>query len=56
MKVTWSDLSAIIAILAALVGFTLTRPGTAQQVAQAVYYIFTVIFFIVLFRRIWRRP
>ena len=35
MKLTWSDLIAIIAILSALVGFTFAGPGTARQVAQS---------------------
>ena len=56
MKLTWSDLVAIIAILSALVGFTFTGPGTARQVAQAVFYVFTVIYFVSLFKRFWRRP
>lgn len=56
MRLSWSDLVASIAILSALIGFTFTGPGTARQVAQAVFYIFTVIFFVSLFRRFWRRP
>jgi uncharacterized membrane protein YtjA (UPF0391 family) len=55
MKLTWSDLTATTAILAGLVGFTFAGPGNVQQSAQAVFYIFSVIFFITLFRRIWRR-
>jgi uncharacterized membrane protein YtjA (UPF0391 family) len=56
MRISWSDLAAIIAILSALAGFTFTGPGTARQVAQAVFYVFTVVFFVGLFRRFWRRP
>ena len=56
MKLSWSDLIALIAILSALAGFTFTGPGTARQVAQAVFYVFTVIYFVNLVRRVWRRP
>ncbi len=56
MRLSGSDLTATIAILAALAGFTFAGPGTAKQVAQAVFYIFTVVFFVTLFRRFWRRP
>jgi uncharacterized membrane protein YtjA (UPF0391 family) len=56
MSFSWTDLIALIAILSALVGFTFTGPGTAQQVAQAVFYAFTVIFFLILAKRIWHRP
>jgi uncharacterized membrane protein YtjA (UPF0391 family) len=56
MRYSWSDLTATIAILAALAGFTFTGPGTARQVAQAVFYIATVVFFVNLFRPFWRRP
>jgi uncharacterized membrane protein YtjA (UPF0391 family) len=56
MRLSWSDIAASIALLAALAGFTFTGPGTAKQVAQAVFYIFTVVFFVSLFRRVWRRP
>jgi uncharacterized membrane protein YtjA (UPF0391 family) len=56
MKLSWSDLTAIITILAALVGFTFAGPGNAQRIAQAVFYIFTVVFFITIVRRFWHRP
>lgn len=56
MRFSWSDVVASIAILSALAGFTFTGPGTAKQVAQAVFYISTVVFFVNLFRRFWRRP
>jgi uncharacterized membrane protein YtjA (UPF0391 family) len=56
MRFSWSDLTASIAILAALVGFTFAGTGTVKQVAQAVFYISTVVFFVNLFRRFWRRP
>jgi uncharacterized membrane protein YtjA (UPF0391 family) len=56
MRLSWSDLAAVITILAGLVGFTFAGPGNIQQIAQAVFYIFTVVFFITLFKRFWRRP
>jgi uncharacterized membrane protein YtjA (UPF0391 family) len=57
MKLFWSDLAAIITILAGLVGFTFAAPGNIQRIAQAVFYIFTVIFFATIVKRIWpRRP
>jgi uncharacterized membrane protein YtjA (UPF0391 family) len=56
MRLSWSDLVASIAILSALAGFTFTGPGTARQVAQAVFYISTVVFFASLVKRFWRRP
>jgi uncharacterized membrane protein YtjA (UPF0391 family) len=56
MKISWSELIALIAILSALAGFPFTGPGLAKQVAQAVFYIFTIIYFINLIKRFWRRP
>ena len=55
MKISWSEIAAIIAILASLVGFTFSGPGNIQQIAQGVFYLFTVIFFITLFKRLWPR-
>jgi len=56
MSFSWTDFVAFLAILAALAGFTFAPPGTARQVAQAVFYISTIVFFISLIMRIWRRP
>ncbi|MEJ2672738.1 MAG: hypothetical protein P8168_11180 [Deltaproteobacteria bacterium] len=56
MRLSGSDVAAIIAILAGLVGFTFAGPGNVQQIAQGVFYVFTVVFFVTIFKRFWRRP
>jgi uncharacterized membrane protein YtjA (UPF0391 family) len=52
---SWSDIVALIAIIAALVGFTLAGPGDVRTMAQAVFYICAVAFFIILIQRFRHR-
>jgi uncharacterized membrane protein YtjA (UPF0391 family) len=55
MQLSLSDLMAIITILAGLLGFTFAGPGDVKNIAQAVFYIGTIVFFILIFRRVWPR-
>ncbi len=47
---SWSEIFALIALIAALLGFT-GMLGDYTSLAQALYYIFSVIFIISLIQR-----
>jgi uncharacterized membrane protein YtjA (UPF0391 family) len=55
MKISWAELTALISIIAALVGFTAAGPGEVRGIAQAVFYVFAAGFFVLLFKRFWQR-
>ncbi len=47
----WTEITAVIAILAAFVGFVLDIQSIAK-IVQAIYYFFAILFFTVLFLRL----
>ena len=49
-----NEICAIIAILAAFVGFVLNIPSSAT-IVKIIYYVSSVIFFVTLFYLIFRR-
>jgi uncharacterized membrane protein YtjA (UPF0391 family) len=49
----WRDLIALIAILAALVGFTFAGPGNIRNISQGVFYLASVVFLMSLIQQ-WR--
>ncbi len=51
MHWTWSDLFAILTIIAGWIGFTFASPGNVQNISQASFYIFSVVYLVLLFRR-----
>ncbi len=52
MHWTWSDLFGLLSIIAALIGFTFAGPGNVQNISQAFFYIFAIVFLVTLFRRL----
>lgn len=55
MQISWVELTALISIIAGLVGFTVAGPGEVRGIAQAVFYVFAAGFFVLLFKRFWHR-
>jgi uncharacterized membrane protein YtjA (UPF0391 family) len=54
MRISWVELTALVSIIAALVGFTAAGPGDVRSIAQAVFYVFAAGFFVLLIKRFWR--
>lgn len=55
MQISWVELTALISIIAALVGFAAAGPGEVRSIAQAVFYVFAAGSFVLLFKRFWHR-
>ncbi len=55
MQWTWSDLFAILTIICGWIGFTFSGPGNVQNVTQAFFYVFTIDYFVMQYRRFRRK-
>jgi uncharacterized membrane protein YtjA (UPF0391 family) len=55
MQLSLNDIIAIITILAGLFGFVFTGSGEVKNIAQLVFYVGTVVFFVLIFKRLFPR-
>jgi hypothetical protein len=55
MQLSLLNIIAIVTILAGLLGFTFTGPGEVKNLAQLIFYVGAVVFFVLIFKRLWPR-